>query len=179
MKFTEEKREIYKMSHETSRIEYKRELTEGFKFSDNFLRMTFPISDQANDQVNDQADDQVGNKELMLNKLASEILQSLKEEKKPSEKQLLKYIELAMKFTPEQIKILHFAVTPKSNTELQETGLGLQKHNENYKRHIEPLIVNGSLRRTLPKVPNSPLQKYFTTEQGKIILYIDEHIIQS
>jgi ATP-dependent DNA helicase RecG len=92
--------------------------------------------------------------------------------KYPNEKQIEKYIILVDKLTNEQIKLLVFASTPKSNSELQEDGLGLQKHTDNFKKYIDPLLVNGALERTFPDSPNSPSQKYFTSNKGKIMLYI-------
>lgn len=109
---------------------------ECFKFSDNFLRMSFPINDQANDQASDQVNDQANTYQI----------------------------------TSEQARVLKFAYSPKSNKEIQEVGLNLKRHNDNYKRYIEPLLAIGALNRTLPNVPNSPLQKYYTSEKGKRLI---------
>ncbi len=154
---------------------------ECFKFSDNFLRMTFPISDQANDQANDQVSDQAAKNEslkIAYDALVSRMYEMFTLSKKPSEKQLKKYILIAKKLTDDQIKILEYAKTPKSNKEIQEDCLGLKKHNDNFKKYLEPLLVADTLRRTLPKVPNSPLQKYFISEAGNVMLYIRENKIE-
>jgi ATP-dependent DNA helicase RecG len=149
-----------------------------FKFSDNFLRMTFPSTDQVNDQVSDQVSDQVNDQvdvgttiDEALKVLIMRFLDGVKLPKYPNEKQIEKYINLVDKLTNEQIKLLAFANTPKSNSELQEDGLGLQKHTDNFKKYIDPLLVNGTLERTFPDSPNSPYQKYFTSNKGKIMLY--------
>lgn len=158
---------------------------ECFKFSDNFLRMTFPISDQVNDQANDQVSDQDNDQaakneslKIAYDTLISKMYEMFTLSKKPSEKQLKKYIIKAKELTDEQIKILEYAKTPKSNKEIQEDCLGLKKHNDNFKKYLEPLLVADALRRTLPKVPNSPLQKYFISEAGNVMLYIRENEIE-
>lgn len=158
---------------------------ECFKFSENFLRMTFTISDQvndqANDQVNDQANDLVAKSEslkIAYDALVSRMYEMFTQSKKPSEKQLKKYILKAKELTDEQVKILEYAKTPKSNKEIQEDCLGLKRHNDNFKKYLEPLLVADAIRRTLPKVPNSPLQKYFISEAGNVMLYIRENEIE-
>ncbi|WP_316765871.1 RNA-binding domain-containing protein [Pedobacter frigiditerrae] len=152
-----------------------------FKFSDNFLRMSFPINDQANDQANDQVNDQAKPSDLLkrlkteLDKLGKVKQSLLYELKMPTEKQLEKYAKLAVQLTPEQLAVLRFSTEAKSNKEIQEDGLGLKRHNDNFKRYIEPLLNLKLLNRTLPSVPNSPAQKYFTTEIGRIILLITDY----
>jgi len=154
---------------------------ECFRFSDHFLRMSFPINDQASDQVNDQVNDQVETKDLMeylktsLGNLGKVKRELIVEFKMPTEKQLEKYAKLAEQLTAEQIEILRFSGKPKSNKEIQEECLGLKRHNDNVKRYIEPLINLKALNRTLPNVPNSPLQKYFTTEIGQIMLLVIDY----
>lgn len=158
---------------------------ECFRFSDHFLRMSFPINDQASDQASDQVDDQVDDqakaKDLMdhlrvsLNSLGEVKRKLMVEFKMPTEKQVEKYAMLAAQLTAEQVEILRFSGKPKSNREIQEDCLGLKRHNDNFKRYIEPLINLKALNRTLPNVPNSPLQKYFTTEIGQIMLLVIDY----
>ena len=132
-------------------------------------------NDQVNDQVNDQANDQVENKlKSSYDALAYRITQVLYDVKKPTENQYAKYIKISNTITEEERQILHYCRKPKSNKEIQEECLGLKKHTDNFKKHIEPLLKNGTLKRTLPHVPNSPVQKYFITNSGKIILFIIE-----
>jgi ATP-dependent DNA helicase RecG len=128
------------------------------------------VNDQANDQVNDQAERKTKYQSLYSHIKAMFYGNELSV--KPSPKQIEKVSFFAESLSNEQEKLLQFAYSPKSNIELQEGCLGLKKHSDNFKKHIEPLLVNGSLKRTLPKVPNSPLQKYFTTNNGKIMLLI-------
>ena len=92
--------------------------------------------------------------------------------KMPAEKQISKYEKLAEQLTAEHIEILRFSTRPKSNKQIQEDGLGLKKHSDNFKRYLEPLLNLKLLNRTLPGVPNSPLQQYFTTSIGQMILLI-------
>ena len=165
-----------------------------FKFSANFLRMTFPsaapvtdlVADQANDLVTDQATDLVKKplnvhfdishiSKSELNKLAKSIADIFFI--KPTEKQINKYLKEAYGLTEEQLKILAFTQSPKSNKEIQEDCLGLKKHNDNFKKHIEPLLEMKAITRTLPKVPNSPLQKYFTKPAGSVMKYIIDNKI--
>ena len=147
---------------------------ECFRFMENFTRMTFPINDQANDQAN------YNGKTIDVNKLLK-LLADLGEKgerkllyefKMPTERQVEKYAKLAEQLTEEQIEILRFSGKPRSNKEIQEDCLGLKRHTDKFKRYIEPLLNIKVLNRTLPNVPNSPLQKYFTTEIGFIALLI-------
>ena len=96
---------------------------------------------------------------------------------KPTDKQIEKYLELAQTITEEQFKILNFSRLPKSSKEILENGLNLKKHTDNFNRHIAPLLENNTLKRTLPNVPKSRFQKYFTTNVGTIIHYIIENKI--
>lgn len=169
-----------------------------FKFSANFLRMTFlsaaPVSDLVGDQANDLATDLVTDlvSKESINKavkrfkefpISSEELNRLAKSIadiffiKPTDKQINKYIKEAYSLTEEQLKILAFTQSPKSNKEIQEDCLGLKKHNDNFKKHIEPLLEMKAIARTLPKVPNSPLQKYFTTPAGGVMKYIIDNKI--
>jgi len=67
-------------------------------------------------------------------------------------------------------KILAFATTPKSRTEIMEGSLGISSQTKNYERHIVPLLEKGLLAMTLPDKPKSKNQKYVTTEKGKKFL---------
>ncbi|MNR40274.1 hypothetical protein D3C85_1585490 [compost metagenome] len=93
----------------------------------------------------------------------------------PTEKQVEKYAKLANQLTKEQIEVLRFSYRPKSNKEIQEDCLGLKRHNDNFKRYIDPLLAIKFLSRTIPNVPNSPLQKYFTTAIGHTVLLIVDY----
>ncbi|WP_443943445.1 ATP-binding protein [Pedobacter sp. AW1-32] len=143
-----------------------------FTFSDHFLRMNFPINDQANDQA--KAEHLVDYLKFHLNKLGKVKKELWSEFKMPTEKQVEKYAHLAAELTAEQIEILKFSTQPRSKKEIQEDGLGLKRHNDNFKRYLEPLINLKLLNRTLPKVPNSPLQKYFTTAIGHVTILIND-----
>ena len=61
------------------------------------------------------------------------------------------------------------ARAPQSKAELL-TAAGHANAYLNYKRHILPLVEGGLLERTLPGKPNSRLQKYRLTDQGRRLL---------
>ena len=72
------------------------------------------------------------------------------------------------------MKVLSATKSPKSNKEIQEIVLGLKAHTDNFKNHIEPLLEKGLIQRTIPTKPTSRFQKYFTTEKGRIVIYLLE-----
>lgn len=58
---------------------------------------------------------------------------------------------------------------PTSKVRLLEAA-GLSNAYLNYKRHIQPLLAQGLLEMTLPDKPNSRLQKYCLTREGRRLL---------
>jgi len=101
-------------------------------------------SDQVGDQANDQANDQVGDQDNdQVNAL-----------------------------TEQQITVLKYCKIARSSKDIQEQALELVPHTYNFQRHIEPLLEQGLLSRTIPNKPTSKNQKYFTTDSGKRILSI-------
>ena len=96
----------------------------------------------------------------------------------PDDKLIEKYKSSAINVTDEQLQILKFASIPSSNKEIQEECLKLKTHTDNFKNHIEPLLLKGFIRRTIPNKPTSKLQKYFTTERGRTIVYIRENLLK-
>ena len=56
--------------------------------------------------------------------------------------------------------------SPQSKARLLEAA-GLANAYLNYKRHIQPLVADGSLEMTLPEKPTSRLQKYRLTAKGR------------
>ncbi|MCC6702932.1 MAG: putative DNA binding domain-containing protein [Fluviicola sp.] len=135
----------------------------------------FALSDQDADQDADQDKSPF----TIYSKVLLEHLQTiLGEDEIPDEKLITKYKASALDITEEQLKVLSFAKVPKSNKEIQEEALGLKTHNDNFKNHIEPLLNKGFIRRTIPNKPTSKLQKYFTTERGRVVIYIREKLIK-
>jgi len=125
----------------------------------------------------DQVTDQVENESLSYSKALIEHLQKLSLFPlgfDVTEKNKEKYSELSKKLSSEQFKILSATKSPKSNKEIQEVILGLKTHTDNFKNHIEPLLERGLIQRTIPNKPTSRFQKYFTTEKGRIVIFILE-----
>ncbi|MDR1033781.1 MAG: putative DNA binding domain-containing protein [Bifidobacteriaceae bacterium] len=71
--------------------------------------------------------------------------------------------------SPESLKILKYARTPRSRRELLE-HIGLHNDTRNARRYIQPLFKNGFLMLTIPETPTHIHQKYLTSESGEIML---------
>jgi ATP-dependent DNA helicase RecG len=134
------------------------------------------FSDQDTDQDADQD-------EIAFDDRYKELLKSIKmvfgKERIPDNKVISKYKASALAISKEQLDILKFALNVKSNKEIQEEALKLKTHTDNFKNHIEPLLVKGFLRRTLPNKPTSKYQKYYTTKRGEAVIYIREQLIKT
>jgi ATP-dependent DNA helicase RecG len=129
----------------------------------------------SSDQVSDQDKKQINTDyELLLAHIKKVIGLG-----KPDEKLIAKYKESALAISNEQLAILKYANTPQSNKDIQENALGLKTHTDNFKNHIEPLLNSGFIRRTIPNKPTSKLQKYYTTERGRIVIYIREELLKN
>jgi len=90
----------------------------------------------------------------------------------PSEKNSIKYKKITSTLNLQQIKILEFSISPVKKKEILEYCIGVTNQTKNFTTHIEPLIELGLINMTLPKKPTSQLQKYFTSNKGKGILYV-------
>ena len=64
------------------------------------------------------------------------------------------------------ISIITYCTSPKSKQEIL-TFLGLKKHTDNFKRHIQPLIEKGYLDYTVKENLKDRNQKYIITDLGK------------
>jgi tRNA C32,U32 (ribose-2'-O)-methylase TrmJ len=135
------------------------------------MKEEIKISDQVTDQDTSATN-------TSLKAFYEHLRKVLYELAKPDEKLISKYKESALAITDEQLAILKLAQSPKSNKEIQEEALGLKTHTDNFKNHIEPLLNKGFIRRTIPNKPTSKLQQYFTTERGKVVIYIREELIK-
>ncbi|MHA8091930.1 RNA-binding domain-containing protein [Aquirufa regiilacus] len=142
---------------------------ESIIISENTIRVTFPKA------IPEIVKSFSFNYDLLFKRIQEVLESNNMEYVKPTEAQLNRYLELTKLISLDQIKILKYSFSPKSNRELQEDCLLLKKHSDNYKRVIEPLVQEGLLSRTIPGIPSSPKQKYFTSEKGKIFLYIIEN----
>jgi ATP-dependent DNA helicase RecG len=125
-------------------------------------------------QVGNYVSNQVGNQEKLakgFERLAG-IIAELLEEEAPTEKSIAKYVNIAGEITEEQIKVLNFALAPKKKKEILEDCLQLTNQTKNFNTHVEPLLEEKLLQRTIKDKPKSQHQKYFTTQAGKAVLYI-------
>jgi len=74
--------------------------------------------------------------------------------------------EVTPQVTPQVRRLLEAAAVPQSRAELQEAvGLADRKHFR--QSLLNPLLASGWLSQTLPGAPNSRLQKYCLTAQGR------------
>ena len=71
--------------------------------------------------------------------------------------------------------ILMECIIPKSRKEILES-LHLSNQTKNFKTNIQPLVNIGLLNRTIPDRPTSGNQKYFTSNNGKKIIYLLEDL---
>ena len=67
------------------------------------------------------------------------------------------------------IRILDFCQHPQSKQEILKQ-VGFSPVYLNYRRHIQPLILDGLLELTIPGKPNSRYQKYRTSQKGMRLL---------
>ena len=138
----------------TNRIEYKRELTSSFylieayrcncfKFTDNFIRITLPISvqdgtqsapsEQVSEQVSVQVSEQV---KMLINSIGGK--------------------ELSVDEILEVYKLLY--------KQAYKSKWYFKKHT------IQPALLEGYVEMTYPNSPNHPKQKYRLTAKGLGIL---------
>jgi len=134
-------------------------------------------------EVSDQETDLNGDEdETVFEERYKHLLKHLKEifgkKHEPDVKLISKYRESALAISKEQLDILKFALTVKSNKEIQEEALKLKTHTDNFKNHIEPLLIKGFLRRTIPNKPTSKYQKYYTTKRGEAVIHIREQLLK-
>jgi|LSQX01.1.fsa_nt_gb predicted HTH transcriptional regulator len=112
---------------------------ECFKFTENFLRMTFPTSEQITEQVTQQVTQQVT--EQVTEQVTDQVTDQVKE--------LIKILDKEM-----------------DRKEIQDI-LGLS-HRENFRsNYLKPALEQGFVEMTIPDKPNSSLQKYRLTILGK------------
>ncbi|WP_452219289.1 RNA-binding domain-containing protein [Lacinutrix undariae] len=149
-----------------------------FHFSDNFLRISLPkiISNQEGNQEGNQDKTSyiLSNEDLdKYIALVSDVLH--KDKQQHSQTIISKYTLIANKLTKDEVAILKFAYHPKKKKEILEDCLGISNQTKNFKHHTDNLLSLSLLRRTLPNTPTSKLQKYYTTEGGKICLSLLEN----
>lgn len=143
-------------------------------------------SDQVSDQVNDQVSDQVNiGKELARELKKPEafeqwlkLLEGFLNNQPPifSSRQVSRYKPMLEGFSEEWKKVLKYCISPKSRKQILEEGLGISNHTTNFRNHIEPLLVQKLIHRSIPDKPQSQHQKYFTSEKGKVLLHLLQEV---
>ncbi len=71
--------------------------------------------------------------------------------------------------TPQVAKLLQVCLEPRSREELQQ-DLKIQDRKYFRKTFLNPALTAGFIELTIPDKPNSPLQQYRLTEEGRIFL---------
>jgi hypothetical protein len=74
--------------------------------------------------------------------------------------------QVAPQVTPQVERLLEVLVGDMSREDLQ-TALGLQDRKSFRERYLKPALAEGLIEMTLPGKPNSRLQKYRLTDQGR------------
>ena len=88
----------------------------------------------------------------------------------PKEKESNQVSNQVSELDDKSINILIYCNSPKKRKEILEDCLGLSNQTKNFNNYIEPLLSLGLLYRTIPNVPKSQHQRYFTTEKGKKVI---------
>ena len=65
-----------------------------------------------------------------------------------------------------EIDVVSFCKTPRSRKEIAEY-IGLSSVTYAMKKYVQPLIVSGIIKLTIPETPSSPNQKYYSDTIGK------------
>ncbi len=129
---------------------------ECFRFTENFLRMTFPNAwDLSEDEVeginikSEQPTEQV--KEQVREQVKEQVREQVKEQVKE-----------------QVIKLLDVLESEMSVLEMMK-GLNLNGRRNFLQNNLQPAVALGLIEMTQPDSPNSPTQKYRLTEKGKTL----------
>jgi len=87
------------------------------------------------------------------------------------EKKLEKIRHLIEQRNEYWLPILDFCFSPKSRKEILDM-LEVSNQTKNFKNIVQPLVEIGLLNRTIPDKPTSGYQKYYTSNDGKKIIYL-------
>jgi ATP-dependent DNA helicase RecG len=90
----------------------------------------------------------------------------------PSVKNIIKYKKIANTLSEQQIEVLIHTLIPRKKKEILEECLGLSNQTKNFNTHIQPLMDLGLINLTVPNKVTSQYQKYYTSRNGKGILYV-------
>lgn len=70
---------------------------------------------------------------------------------------------------PPQVKELIEALQGEMGREQLQSALGLSDQKSFHERYLKPALENGLIQQTIPDKPNSRLQKYRLTNQGRLL----------
>lgn len=74
-----------------------------------------------------------------------------------------------VELTGTQIAVLKALASKALSRKEIFTAIGINGDWRSFKRHIEPLLIDGLIEMTVPDKPNSRLQKYRLTDQGSMV----------
>ncbi len=110
----------------------------------------------------DETEKSLENQELNIESPIASGSEQVTEQVTPT---IAEHVRSLVRLTDIQWKIVVFADTPRSMSELMEhTGYSQRPHFKSH--HIEPLLVGNVLRMTVPNKPRSSIQRYVLTEVG-------------
>ena len=82
---------------------------------------------------------------------------------------MLKMILNTLTTSPPQVKELIEALQGEMGREQLQSALGLSDRKSFHERYLKPALENGLIQQTIPDKPNSRLQKYRLTNQGRLL----------
>lgn len=80
--------------------------------------------------------------------------------------QVSNQVNPAKSVNEKKLHLLKYCLKPRSKVDMLKR-LGLSNQTVNFRRHIQPLLEQGLIARTIPEEPNHPNQKYITTIAGR------------
>jgi ATP-dependent DNA helicase RecG len=134
------------------------------------------VGNQVSNQVGDQAEDElpVAIGEAYWQYLARLVREITEQGRSLDDSAADRYRPVVQFLEPDYAAVLRACQTPKSRKDVLEETLQRSNQLKNAKRFLDPLLAHGFLARTIPESPNSPTQKYATTERGRLALRLLE-----
>lgn len=115
-------------------------------------------------QSSQQANDSGSFIEFTLSALYDTILA---QEKRQVEHQVKHQVEQQLHLSDNQVATLRSLENTSLSRKDTFAALGLKGDSRSFKRHMGPLLTHGLIEMTMPDKPNSKLQRYRLTEEGK------------